>query len=649
MTRPRVPALVERWPAACGAGLLLLAYLATLAPSVTLWDAGEFLSAIRTLGIPHPPGTPLFVFLAHAWTSVLGFVDFTVAANALSAVMSAVGVACLARTFAVGSAGAGGVLLASLVAGTGAALWQSATETEVYGYALCLAAVGLALADHAGAHWSGKHRRLVAFTFGLAVPLHISALVAGPAIMVLAATDAGGSTSMRAALPLAAAWCVATGIGTASVLPIAAGAGLALVPLLLPVGGAEDGRWEGIVAALLALLAASFTLVMLVRARHDPWVNQGNPVDWSSFLHVVARSQYDVPPIWPRRAPAWLQVGNLVQYADWQWAWGLDDWPGGSIRRTPVTLLFTALAVTGARWQRQRDARAFRAHLLLFLGASLGVVGILNLRAGPSYGIGVLAEGALHEARERDYFFAMAFAAWGTWVALGLVALARRLRAPALLTAVLAIGAVPVLANAPAMNRRREPDASLARALGVATLEAAPPGAVLLLAGDNDTYGSWWARIVEGRRADVTTVTLPLLPADWYREELRRRHGIAPDSVVDRWLGAARTVGAIVERAQALGRPVVAAAGVDRAMRQAVAPGWRFVGMAWVLDPALQGRETDPEAVARAQAVVRSELPQDRDRVARDGTSRYVQRLLSCPWQAGERGDRALLETTCNY
>ncbi|MGH7693678.1 MAG: protein O-mannosyl-transferase family, partial [Gemmatimonadaceae bacterium] len=49
----QVPAIV--------AGVLTSVYLATLAPGVTLWDAGEFQSAIRSLGIPHPPGTPLYV------------------------------------------------------------------------------------------------------------------------------------------------------------------------------------------------------------------------------------------------------------------------------------------------------------------------------------------------------------------------------------------------------------------------------------------------------------------------------------------------------------------------------------------------------------------------------------------------------------
>src|SRR5690606_4564248 len=43
-----------------GAAVWLL-YVLTLAPTTAFWDAGEYITAAHTLGLPHPPGNPLFV------------------------------------------------------------------------------------------------------------------------------------------------------------------------------------------------------------------------------------------------------------------------------------------------------------------------------------------------------------------------------------------------------------------------------------------------------------------------------------------------------------------------------------------------------------------------------------------------------------
>src|SRR5215210_8117244 len=77
--------------AAVVAAVVLAVFVLTLAPTVTFWDAGEFIAAAKTLGIPHPPGTPLFVMIAHVWAMLLPIGEYAFRTNLLSAVLSAAG------------------------------------------------------------------------------------------------------------------------------------------------------------------------------------------------------------------------------------------------------------------------------------------------------------------------------------------------------------------------------------------------------------------------------------------------------------------------------------------------------------------------------------------------------------------------------
>jgi hypothetical protein len=292
---------------------------------------------------------------------------------------------------------------------------------------------------------------------------------------------------------------------------------------------------------------------------------------------------------------------------------------------------------------------------VLLLAASLGVVGILNLLAGPSYGYGILPDGAPREARERDYFFGLAFACWGIWSGLGIGALARQVRVPVGRFVVCAVALAPMLLNWSAMTRRRAPDAMLSEALGVFTLEQAPANAVVVLAGDNDTYATWWAQRVRHLRPDVFPVTVPLLPADWYRAELARRGGLLDTALVRGWHGTTATLQAIVAHAVQAGRPVAAAVGLTRRERVAMGQGWTFLGMLYVRDTADTVASVDRGAATRAAMALRERGISGATPEARDATGRYILRLLKCPEVAmskqagGKSGAGELLESTCNY
>ena len=509
----------HRAAAAAGATLLVI-YVATLAPSVTLWDSGEFLASIHSLGIPHPPGTPLYVIVANVWTMILAPVTgFAYSVNLLSAVCTALGCAVLAGLLARWTGDGIAAYAGAVCAGLMSSLWLSANETEVYASAFLVSCILLWIGNRAGE--TGESRWLLAggYVAGLAFSLHLTALLSAPAALYLAVNRRAPRDFAR--------------------------------------------RIPGMV--LTFAIGASAVLFLIVRARHDPAVNQGNPSTWPALTDVIMRRQYAPAPPWPRQAPWFLQLGNLFEYADWQVALGLSPDPPPTWWRTPVSIVFGILALAGCLEHRRLNRRSWRALVILFVTTTLGVLVYLNLKAGPSYGAGFLPANAPHEARERDYFFALGFVCWGLWAGFGAVRTAAGLsrgnpaRQRALAFAGALVALVPAALNWGAVNRRAEPGASEARNIATHILDTAPPHAVVLSNGDNTTYPVWYLQEVERRRRDVTLVVVPLLPASWYRAELARRNALLDSAFLGRWQGAKQVVAGICRRAAAQGRPVAPA------------------------------------------------------------------------------------------
>src|SRR5260370_2572614 len=77
----------------------LVVYSWTLAPTVTLTDSGELIVAAYGLGVAHPPGTPLWVMLAHL-ASLVPVGSVAVRINFSSAVFAALACAMLTLVMA---------------------------------------------------------------------------------------------------------------------------------------------------------------------------------------------------------------------------------------------------------------------------------------------------------------------------------------------------------------------------------------------------------------------------------------------------------------------------------------------------------------------------------------------------------------------
>lgn len=646
---------------------LLATYLATMAPGITFWDAGEFITAAHGLGIPHPPGTPLYVAIGHVWILALGRVlGVARAMNALSAACTAA--ACGAGAWLLASASRNAseaarrgivwsAMAGGLCAGLASTVWSSATETEVYAIALLLVATMLACGWRAGTVGADGERwtRALAYLIALAPAVHLSALVGAPAAIVLACSDDAGRRDVRRTAMLAGVLVASAGIGRASATLTMVGLAIVLASAL---GGSRATWRERVHALALVALGGSALLILLVRARHDPPLNQGNPSSLIALADVVGRRQYDVPPMWPRQAPVWLQAANVLQYADWQFGLGLGRGVFTSLPRVAITVLFLALGVAGTRRLWRDNRRLAMALLVLLACGTAGVCGYLNLKAGSSLGWGVLPPGTPHEARERDYFFALGFWAWGLLAGAGALSLVERVKLPP--AAVLAVACVPLLANWRAQDRRSAGDRDAAREVAQALLASAPTNAVLFVAGDNDSYPLWYLQQVEGVRPDVTPVTLSLLPAEWYGQEVARRSGL-------RWNGDEGVAGAqwrhqqlaalIGVAAMRAGRPVAASPNLEAADRLFIGGRWIANGFVYVARGERDGAAAVSAGESAEAARWLSTLPAiHADSGQVDGVAASMLRLLDCPRLdvARERGrglsplGRASLESTCN-
>ena len=500
----------------------------TLAPGVTLWDSGEFLAAIHSLGIPHPPGTPVYILIGKVWSMMFASIfGFARSINLLSAVCTAFGCGILTSLFTKWSGDGFAGTAAGLTAGLMSTVWLSATETEVYAIALLFGCIILWAADRAGENSDARWALLAAYLAGLGWALHLTALLVVPSAILLV---------------------FSTGDGYFAV----------------PVGRRyADGRREAhsfakllrgaVVVTVIGMTAVAF---LYIRARNDPAINQGNPSTFGALIDVLLRRQYDVPSLWPRQAPFYLQLGNVVEYADWQFAKGLAPEAPPSWLRTSTTVLYALVGLFGFFAHRKADRRSWRAMSLLFVVATIGVVIYLNLKAGPSFGAGILAPNAPHEARERDYFFFWAFICWGLWAGFGAIRLSRLLRTPFNMIAMV-LPFAPAVLNWTAVDRRTDQVEERARLAEGDMLAKVPPSGVFLALGDNDTYPLWYLQQAEGTRKDVTVVTLPLLAAQWYRAELARRYKLLDSSAVGSWFGRDSTVALLTRRSYDQNRPVI--------------------------------------------------------------------------------------------
>lgn len=554
--------------------LVLAGYVWTLAPTVTFWDAGEFIAAAKILGVPHPPGTPVFILLAHVWADIVRIGEYAYRTNLMTAVFSAAGAGLffllVARTlqgraggkmsrveavYSLGGAGAGVAIAAFAFT-----VWQNSNETEVYMVsAFSIAAMcwlGLLWRGYRGTTRASHLLLLVLYLQAFSVGNHLLALLVGPAILgfmlhVIRTEPLENQVSRRIEFAqwtvMAGTWAllVGTGLGSTTLLTLAT-----IVFVVAAVYATVTGAWRfSAMALFIAGVGVSTYYFIYIRAGLQPFINEADPSTWESLLSVIRREQY--PPRAPWDNPIysgshplndgrslgviWLQILQYLQYYDWQWSKGLAPTQAvfASIRM-PFTLLFTSLGIYGASTLREKDRSVFWLLMLLFLATGPGLVGYMNFKPGFSLGWDQFAQASMHEVRERDYFFTVSYLVWGLFAGIGLAGIFKKLTGmirersedPAKVglagpSAIFLIGLLPFALNFNAASRAHGPEATLAKDFAYDLLQTVEPYGIIFTNGDNDTFPLWHAQEVAEVRRDVAVVNLSLGNTEWYIRQLR--------------------------------------------------------------------------------------------------------------------------------
>ncbi len=531
-----------------GAVLVFLAtatvYAFTVTIDVPFWDSGEFIATSHILGIPHSPGTPLYVIIGKVFSLIPTFEKVATRVNFLSGVASALAAAFtflvvleFFRNWVRSSESkapiwigmVGGVVAAGFTA-FGRTFWDNAIEAEVY----ALSNLIMILCFYFVQRWArpgDRSRRmglflLLYYIICLSMGIHLGTFLVLPGIILYALLIDRRlfGESVVGAL-LVAGTVVVLHPGMLPTLgPIYAGVfGLVLILCIITIAQEVSGGkvnfpvfgMRGLLTwcLIVSVLGISTHIFLLIRANSDVAINEADPSNLANLWKVLIRDQYKPPnPFTFRKAPIDIQfTRHFFDYARDQYDLGFE--PKRFAWGIPYILGWVGLV--GQAIRRRKD---FALLFITYVVMSIGLVFYLNFREA--------------EVRDRDYFFVASFQFYTIWIGLGcshllLEAWSVLKRAGgAVRTSVTAVLAVlflwlPVARASDGWFSHDRTEFFVAADFAYNVLAPLEPDALIFTNGDNDTFPLWYVQEVEGLRKDIRVINLSLLNTDWYLRQLR--------------------------------------------------------------------------------------------------------------------------------
>ena len=544
-----------------------IVYLKTVAPTTSFWDCGEFIACSYILGVPHPPGAPLYILVGRIFSIIPFAEDIGLRVNIISSLASSITIMFLYliivrlitmfrgapqnlydRIFLYSSGVIGSLLLAF-----SDTFWFNAVEAEVYAISLLFTAIVFWLIlvwyEKADDSNSDRYLLMIAYCIGLAIGVHLLSILALPTVGLII-------------------YFRKFKLNPISFLIFAAVVGIAIFAIypglikFIPIMALKFSAWIFVILILsllvgiyfavtskvriasliifsvtLITLAMSTYAVLYIRSNLDPAIDENDPETLEKMVSYLNREQYGDWGIIERRAPLWkYQIEKMyIRYFGWQFigqgtSLGADrrimenySWKG-------LYMLPFIVGLIGMFYHFQKDWKHAFPVLTLFIITGIAIVIYLN-QDDP-------------QPRERDYVYGGSFFAFAIWIGAGVYAILEwvnnavqnnlYLRNVALaITVICLLFVLPINSFAYNYHSHNRSGNYVAYDYSYNILQSCEPNAILFTNGDNDTFPLWFLQNVYNIRTDVRVVNLSLLNTSWYIYQLKNEEPRVPISLPD--------------------------------------------------------------------------------------------------------------------
>ena len=558
----------------------LVTYLRTLPPTVVFWDVGEHCAAAFAVQVQHPPGSPLLVLAMRVASMVPVVGDIALRMILVNVLASCVVIMLLylitVRVMLMwrslpstafdalslyGSAAVGALALTFSTT-----FWFNSIEVETRNTSLLFTALIIWLVmvwyEKAEDKHSDLYLLLITFLVGLTVGVHIHGLL-GFFVAILLVYFRFYKKTLREFLFSTDVWKF--GIVASLIFWTAYPGIVKWIPSMLDgdVFGIKTNLWIGVpigvvllaiylvrystrknnrilnigsLAFLFIVLGYSTYLVTFIRANADTPINENDPSNLKRLVSYLERDQYGETPLMNRRFSLepdkienfkkytsdldylWeYQIKHMyLRYMGWNFIGKESDVQDSGVRFSQLYGIPFLVGLIGLFYHWKKDQKIAFVMSVFFLLAGFALALYFNMQE--------------QQPRERDYFFVYSVFSFCMWIGIGVEAILDYLRERLAdknvnVIAFSSFALILILVPGNMLRTNYHPMSRsghyLAWDYSYNLLQSVEKDAVLITAGDNDTFPLWYLQDVEGIRRDVRIVNLSLANTDWYIKQLK--------------------------------------------------------------------------------------------------------------------------------